>query len=87
MGGVLFSMEEACSYWSRKVAWRCFLTAAVAAFTIVQVPLLTHMHYLDVGPLDGAWRIRTSDCSPRFRSLFQKSWGVNVRVHNDVHGF
>lgn len=38
VGGVLFSMEEACSYWSRKVAWRCFLTAAVAAFTIVQVP-------------------------------------------------
>ncbi len=29
-------MEEACSYWSRKVAWRCFLCAAVAAFTIIQ---------------------------------------------------
>ena len=40
IGGVLFSMEEACSYWSRKVAWRCFLCAAVAAFTILQVRLL-----------------------------------------------
>ena len=32
-------MEEACSYWSRKVAWRCFLCAAVAAFTIIQARL------------------------------------------------
>ena len=40
IGGVLFSMEEACSYWSRKVAWRCFLCAAVAAFTIIQARCL-----------------------------------------------
>ncbi len=33
-------MEEACSYWSRKVAWRCFLCAAVAAFTIIQARCL-----------------------------------------------
>eukprot|EP00191_Tetraselmis_sp_GSL018_P024340 CAMPEP_0177621556 /NCGR_PEP_ID=MMETSP0419_2-20121207/27649_1 /TAXON_ID=582737 /ORGANISM="Tetraselmis sp., Strain GSL018" /LENGTH=345 /DNA_ID=CAMNT_0019121483 /DNA_START=213 /DNA_END=1247 /DNA_ORIENTATION=+ len=31
IGGVLFSMEEACSYWSRKVAWRCFLAAMLSA--------------------------------------------------------
>jgi H+/Cl- antiporter ClcA len=34
IGGVLFSMEEACSLWTRKVAWRCFVAAIVAAFTI-----------------------------------------------------
>mmetsp|Transcript_36922 Transcript_36922/g.104189 ORF Transcript_36922/g.104189 Transcript_36922/m.104189 type:complete len:888 (-) Transcript_36922:149-2812(-) len=37
IGGVLFSMEEACSYWSRKVAWRCFLAAMLSAFVIAQL--------------------------------------------------
>lgn len=37
IGGVLFSMEEACSYWSRKVAWRCFLAAVLSAFVISQL--------------------------------------------------
>jgi chloride channel 7 len=32
IGGVLFSMEEACSFWTRKVAWRCFVAAILAAF-------------------------------------------------------
>ena len=34
IGGVLFSMEEACSFWTRKVAWRCFVAAILAAFTL-----------------------------------------------------
>ncbi|GIL89138.1 hypothetical protein Vretimale_16173 [Volvox reticuliferus] len=34
IGGVLFSMEEACSFWSRKTAWRCFIAATLSTFTI-----------------------------------------------------
>lgn len=30
-------MEEACSYWSRRVAWRCFLAAMLASFVIGQL--------------------------------------------------
>lgn len=37
VGGVLFSMEEACTHWSRKVAWRCFLASAVATFVLAQL--------------------------------------------------
>lgn len=33
----MFAMEEACSFWSRKVAWRCFLAAVFAVLTIAQV--------------------------------------------------
>ncbi|CAD7703892.1 unnamed protein product [Ostreobium quekettii] len=37
IGGVLFAMEEAATYWSKKVAWRCFLccVAAVCSINIV----------------------------------------------------
>lgn len=34
IGGVLFSMEEACSFWSRKTAWRCFIAASLSTYTI-----------------------------------------------------
>jgi chloride channel 7 len=37
IGGVLFSLEEACSVWSRKTAWRCLLCAATAVFTMSQL--------------------------------------------------
>ncbi|KAK9812846.1 hypothetical protein WJX72_004634 [[Myrmecia] bisecta] len=37
IGGVLFSMEEACSYWSARVLWRCLLAAAMATFTLAQL--------------------------------------------------
>lgn len=37
IGGVLFAMEEACSFWSRKTAWRCFLAAVAATFTMAQL--------------------------------------------------
>lgn len=41
IGGVLFSLEEACSVWSRRIAWRCFLATAVAV--IVNVALNPHL--------------------------------------------
>lgn len=37
IGGVLFSMEEACSFWSRKQAWRCFVTTILAVFTVSEL--------------------------------------------------
>ncbi|KAG7673304.1 hypothetical protein Ndes2437A_g01456 [Nannochloris sp. 'desiccata'] len=37
IGGVLFALEEACSVWSRKTAWRCLLCAAMAVFTMSQL--------------------------------------------------
>ena len=37
IGGVLFSLEEASTYWSRKVAWRCFICTATAVFTLAQL--------------------------------------------------
>lgn len=37
VGGVLFSMEEASTFWSRRVAWRCFVCAVSAAFVISQL--------------------------------------------------
>ena len=37
VGGVLFSLEEASTFWSRKVTWRCFMAAAMASFVLAQV--------------------------------------------------
>ncbi|KAL4451977.1 hypothetical protein ABPG75_007639 [Micractinium tetrahymenae] len=37
IGGVLFALEEATSVWSRKLAWRCFLCASVACFSMAQL--------------------------------------------------
>lgn len=37
IGGVLFAMEEACSFWSRKAAWRCFIASVFATFTLAQL--------------------------------------------------
>ncbi len=34
IGGVLFAMEEACTFWSKKTAWRCFIEAALSVYTI-----------------------------------------------------
>lgn len=37
IGGVLFAMEEACSFWNRRTSWRCFLAAVCATFTLSQM--------------------------------------------------
>lgn len=37
VGGVLFAMEEACSFWSRKIAWRCFIAGVCSTFMMSQV--------------------------------------------------
>jgi len=34
IGGVLFAMEEAATYWSKKVAWRCFLCAVASVISL-----------------------------------------------------
>lgn len=36
IGGVLFSLEEASTHWSRKTTWRCFLCTIAATFTLAQ---------------------------------------------------
>eukprot|EP00892_Ulva_mutabilis_P004714 jgi/Ulvmu1/2614/UM014_0065.1 len=59
IGGVLFSMEEACSFWSRKQAWRCFVTTILAVFTVSQLSengtagiiVFTNVHTLE----NAAW--------------------------------
>lgn len=37
IGGVLFALEEACSVWSKKTAWRCLLAGAVSVFAMSQI--------------------------------------------------
>ena len=37
IGGVLFSLEEAATHWSRKMAWRCFICTTVSVFTLAQL--------------------------------------------------
>eukprot|EP00879_Flechtneria_rotunda_P004542 GHRR01004797.1.p1 GENE.GHRR01004797.1~~GHRR01004797.1.p1 ORF type:complete len:1031 (+),score=332.52 GHRR01004797.1:561-3653(+) len=37
IGGVLFAMEEACSFWNRRTSWRCFLAAVCSTFTLTQL--------------------------------------------------
>ena len=34
VGGVLFALEEAASFWSRKVTWRCLICAAFSSLTL-----------------------------------------------------
>lgn len=33
IGGVLFSLEEATTVWSKQIAWRCFLASTIAVIT------------------------------------------------------
>lgn len=37
IGGVLFSLEEASTHWSRKTMWRCFLCTIASTFTLAQL--------------------------------------------------
>ena len=50
--GVLFALEEATSVWNRKLAWRCFLCASVAVFTMAELHPRTHEGMLS---FNGAW--------------------------------
>ena len=43
---MLFSLEEACSVWSRRIAWRCFIASAVAVFTHAQLNPESQSHLL-----------------------------------------
>ncbi|PSC71122.1 H(+) Cl(-) exchange transporter 7 [Micractinium conductrix] len=52
IGGVLFALEEATSVWNRKLAWRCFLCASVAVFTMAELHPRTHEGMLS---FNGAW--------------------------------
>lgn len=47
IGGVLFSMEEAATYWSKKVAWRCFICAVAAVMTLNWIHPLVGPHCHD----------------------------------------
>ncbi|GBF97646.1 H(+) Cl(-) exchange transporter [Raphidocelis subcapitata] len=37
VGGVLWAMEEACSFWNRKTAWRCFIAGVCSTFMMSQL--------------------------------------------------
>jgi len=58
IGGVMFAMEEACSFWSRKVAWRCFLAAVFAVGTISQ---LNHRVNLGLLSFDGLEKLQNQE--------------------------
>ena len=63
IGGVLFSMEEACSFWTKKVAWRCFVAAILAAFTLTVCSELGDQGVIvfnNVYPLDNLDMLRQS---------------------------
>ena len=53
-------MEEACSFWSKKVAWRCFIATILAAFTISQLAPHggTSIKFDNVSPLDKTEQLR-----------------------------
>lgn len=55
IGGVLFAMEEACTFWSRKTAWRCFIAAALAVYaTQILNPALGKgaIPFININPLN-----------------------------------
>ncbi len=62
IGGVLFSLEEASTHWSRKVAWRCFICTTTAVFTLAQLHPRWDFFYFH--PLQECLR---SDARPRWR--------------------
>ena len=39
IGGVLFSFEEASTYWSQRTMWRCLICAAIASFVLALLDL------------------------------------------------
>ncbi|CAG9466434.1 unnamed protein product [Pedinophyceae sp. YPF-701] len=58
IGGVVFAMEEACSFWSRKVAWRCFLASSIAVLSIQQLDRRSNLGLLS---FDGVAVLENND--------------------------
>ena len=59
IGGVLFSLEEASTVWSRKMAWRCFICTTVAVFTLAQL----HPRWDAAHPAHGiSWHLKITAC-------------------------
>lgn len=49
IGGVLFSIEEVCSFWTKQVTWRTFFSCLVATITVnifLQVSIPVHMSFV-----------------------------------------
>eukprot|EP01052_Picozoa_sp_SAG31_P026520 SAG31_NODE_2408_length_5758_cov_10.495847_5_plen_180_part_00 len=45
IGGVLFSLEEAATFWHDRLMWRCLMATALACFTITNLKQLWAIHY------------------------------------------
>lgn len=62
VGGVLFALEEACSVWSRKTAWRCLLCTAAAVLTMSQLTSGAILSLSGIYPLSSQQWIRQLPC-------------------------
>jgi len=98
IGGVMFSWEEASSFWSRKVTWRCFLCTAIAVLTLAlfrrtaNIGLLSfpdfsthpemHIEFLMNFPFLTLTAIASGLLGAFFNSLRQKFGKVRPRVNS-----
>lgn len=62
VGGVLFALEEACSVWSRKTAWRCLLSTFAAALVISQLGAGPVLNLASVYPLSSEQWLKQTPC-------------------------
>ena len=95
IGGVLFSLEEACSHWSRKVAWRCFLASAAAVFVLAQFRSRDNevglLRMSGLVPYDGrAWLyqlpllVMTAAAGGLMGALFNRAKAIIASVANPI---
>merc|ERR1712188_79145 len=98
IGGVMFSWEEASSFWSRKVTWRCFLCTSIAVLTLdlfrrtANIGLLSfpdfsthpemHIEFLMNFPFLTLTAIASGLLGAFFNSLRQKFGKVRPRVNS-----